>query len=111
MTPDDETRIPADEARIAEEEAEAAEEAARIGGEAPKESEDPAWQPLIEAGEGEAEGFELAEKQLEDNATHGNERSFPERDVPVPEERGDAEYGEPDEAIPADGPIPPEGSE
>lgn len=111
MTPDEEARTPADEARIAEEEAAAAEEAARIGGDAPKESEDPARQPLIEAGEGEAEGFELAEKQLEENATHGNQRGFPQRDMPVPEERGDAEYGEADEAIPADGPIPPEGSE
>ena len=96
---------PEDEARIAEEEAEAAAEAARIGGEAPKESEDPARQPLIEAGEGEAEGFELAEEQLEENATHGNQRGFPERDVPPPEERGDVEYGEPDQ------PIPPDGSE
>jgi len=96
---------PEEEARIAAEEAEAAKEAAGIGGEVPKESDDPARQPLIEAGEGEAEGFELAEKQLEDNATHGNQRGFPERDLRVPEERGEVEYGEPDE------PIPPDGSE
>lgn len=95
---------PEDEARIAEEEAEAAEEAARIGGEVPGENEDPARRPLIEAGQGEAEGFELAEEQLEDNASHGNQRGFPERDVPPPEERGGAEYGEPDG-------IPPEGGE
>jgi hypothetical protein len=101
----EEAPIPEDEARVAEEEAEAAEEAARIGGEVPRESEDPARQPLIEAGQGEAEGFELAEKQLQDNATHGNQRSFPQRDVPLPEERGDVEYGEADE------PIPPDGSE
>jgi len=93
---------PEDEARIAEEEAEAAAEAARIGGEVPEESEDPARRPLIEAGQGEAEGFELAEEELEDNAGHGNQRGFPERDVPAPEERSDAEYGEPDE-------LPPEG--
>jgi hypothetical protein len=92
-----------DEVKIAEEEAEAAEEAARIGGEVPKDSEDPARRPLVEAGEGEAEGFELAEEQLEDNAAHGNQRGFPERDVPLPEERGEVEYGEPDEATPADG--------
>jgi len=96
---------PEDEARIAEEEEKAAKEAAEIGGRAPKESEDPARQPLIEAGQGEAEGFELAEQQLEDNATHGNQRGFPQRDVPVPEERGEVEYGEADE------PIPPDGSE
>lgn len=95
---------PEDEARVAEEEAEAAEEAARIGGEVPEETEDPALRPLIEAGQGEAEGFELAEEELVDNASHGNQRGFPERDVPPPEERGDAEYGEPDE-------IPPEGGE
>jgi hypothetical protein len=92
-----------DEARIAEEEAEAAREAAKIGGEVPRDSADPARQPLIEGGQGEAEGFELAEEQLEDNATHGNPRSFPERDVPPPEERGEVEYGEADEPIPRDG--------
>ncbi len=96
---------PEDEARIAEEEAEAAEEAARIGGRVPKESDDPAEQPLIESGQGEAEGFELAEEQLEEAATHSNQRGFPDRDVPVPEEQEEAEYGEADE------PIPPDGSE
>lgn len=96
---------PEDEARVAEEEAEAATEAAKIGGRVPRDSEDPARQPLIESGEGEAEGFELAEEQLEDNATHGNQRGFPDRDVPLPEERGEIEYGEADE------PIPPDGSE
>ncbi len=92
-----------DEARIVEEEAEAAEEAAKIGGAVPQDSDDPARQPLVEAGEGEAEGFELAEEQLEDNAAHGNQRGFPQGDVPPPEERGEAEYGEADEAIPRDG--------
>lgn len=96
---------PEDEAKVAEEEAEAAAEAAQIGGRAPKDSDDPARQPLVESGEGEAEGFELAEEQLKDNASHGNQRGFPERDVPSPEERGEAEYGEADE------PIPPDGSE
>lgn len=97
---------PEDEARLAEKEAEAAAaEAARIGGKVPEESEDPARRPLVEAGQGEAEGFELAEEELEDNATHGNQRGFPDRDVPPPEERGEVEYGEADE------PIPPDGSE
>lgn len=91
-----------DEVRLAEEEARAAAEAARIGGEVPKESDDPARQPLIESGQGESEGFELAEEELEENASHGNQRGFPERDVPPPEERVDAEYGEPDE-LPAEG--------
>jgi hypothetical protein len=91
-----------DEALLAEEEAEAAEEAGEIGGEVPKDSDDPAEQPLIEAGEGEAEGFELAEKDLEDIASHGDEHRFPDNVPSAPEERGGAEYGEADEAIPAD---------
>jgi hypothetical protein len=95
--------LPSDEALIEEEEDAAAAEAARVGGEAPRESEDPARQPLIESGEGEAEGFELAEQELEDFASHGNQRGFPARDVPIPEERGDIEYGEADEPIPPDG--------
>jgi hypothetical protein len=36
---------------------------------------DPANAPLIEAGEGESEGFELAEEALIENASHGNEHS------------------------------------
>jgi hypothetical protein len=95
---------PEEEARLAEEEAEAAAEAARIGGKVPRESDDPAREPLVESGEGEAEGFELAEKELEDNASHGNQRGFPNRDVPAPEEAADIEYAEADE-------VPPEGGE
>ena len=58
-----------EEEALATEEAEAAaEEAAEIGGKTDQDSEDPAEQPLIEAGEGEAEGFELAERDLA-NAT------------------------------------------
>jgi hypothetical protein len=88
---------------LAEEEAEAAAaEAAEIGGEVQKDSEDPAEQPLIEAGEGEAEGFELAEKDLEDIASHGDQHRFPDNVPPPPEEETNAEYGEPDEAIPED---------
>jgi hypothetical protein len=94
----------ASEQGLVEEEAQAAAaEAARIGGDAPVESDDPAQQPLIESGQGEAEGFELAEKELEEFASHGNERGFPQRDVRMPEERGEVEYGEADEAIPPDG--------
>jgi len=92
--------------KLVDEEAEAAAaEAARVGGRAPVESDDPAQQPLIESGQGESEGFELAEKRLQDIASHGDERGFPDRDVPTPEERSGAEYGE------ADQPLPPDGSE
>ncbi len=96
------TPTPEDEARIAEEEAEAAQEAAKIGGQVRPESDDPAQKPLAEAGQGEAEGFELAERELEENATHGDSRGFPEEDMPGPEEPTDVEYGEPDEPIPSD---------
>lgn len=89
---------------IADEEADAAAaEAARIGGPAPDDGvEDPAQRPLAEGGEGEAEGFELAEEELIDNAEHGDERRFPDGDAPPPEEPSGAEYGEPDQAIPDD---------
>jgi hypothetical protein len=88
---------------LAKEEAEAAAaEAASIGGEVAKDSEDPAEQPLIEAGQGEAEGFELAERDLEDIASHGDQHRFPDNVPSPPEEASDAEYGEADEAIPAD---------
>ena len=85
---------------LADEEAEAAAaEAAEIGGETAKDSEDPAEQPLIEAGEGEAEGFELAERDLEDIAEHGDQHRFPDNVPSPPEEKSNAEYGEPDEEI------------
>lgn len=86
---------------IADEEADAAAaEAAEIGGPAPDDPvEDPAERPLVEAGEGEAEGFELAEAELVDNAEHGDEKRFPDRDAGRPEEAADAAYGEPDQEI------------
>jgi hypothetical protein len=86
---------------IADEEADvAAAEAAEIGGPAPDDPvEDPAERPLVEGGEGEAEGFELAEAELVDNAEHGDEKGFPNRDVGQPEEPTDAAYGEPDQEI------------
>jgi hypothetical protein len=87
---------------IAEEEAEAAaSEAAEIGGPAPDDPVgDPAEQPLVEAGQGQAEGFELAEAELIDNAQHGDQKRFPNRDAGRPEEPTDTVFGEPDEAIP-----------
>jgi hypothetical protein len=91
-----------DEAFVEEEEAEAAEEAAAIGGTRTPDTDDPAQQPLIDGGEGESEGFELAEKDLEDIAEHGDEHRFP-GGMSQPEEPQDPdEFGEPDEAIPAD---------
>lgn len=96
---DDLDRKPDDEQHIEEEATAAAVEAGEIGGEVSQDSDDPAQQPLIEAGQGEAEGFELAERRLEDIASHGDEHRFPDADVPPSEDAGeDAEFGEADEA-------------
>ncbi len=103
-TPEKDTdELLADRQRVAEEAEAAAAEAGQVGGDAPIESDDPSQQPLIESGEGESEGFELAEKQLADIASHGDEHRFPDRHVPPPEDREQAERGEADQAIPADG--------
>jgi hypothetical protein len=91
-----------DEAFVEEEEAEAAEEAGAIGGRRDPDTDDPAEEPLVEAGEGEAEGFELAEKDLEDIAEHGDEHRFPDGMARPEEPQDPDEYGEPDEAIPPD---------
>jgi len=88
---------------VREESEAAASEAGAIGGRAPSD-EDPAERPLSEAGEGEAEGFEAAERQLEENATHDDGRGFPAEDVPAPEQDPGSEFGEADDAIPPDGP-------
>lgn len=102
IEPEPPDREPPDEELIEEEEEAAAAEAARIGGRVPRDEEDPARQPVTEGGEGEAEGFELAEKDLEDIASHGDRRGFPEN-VPSPPERpSQAEYGEPDQEIKED---------
>jgi len=88
---------------IAEEEADAAAaEAAQIGGDVPPDTDDPAEQPLIEGGEGVAEGFELAEEDLEDIAAHGDQHRFPGRLAGQPEEPTDTVYGEADQEIDAD---------
>lgn len=100
MGPNEEER---EEEELATEEAEAAAaEAAEIGGEAAPDSDDPAEQPLIEAGEGEAEGFELAERDLEDIASHGDQHRFPDNVPPPPEEPSGAAYGEADQATSKD---------
>jgi hypothetical protein len=94
---------PADEELVEEEAEIAATEAAAIGGEGSHDSDDPAEQPLIEAGEGEAEGFELAERDLADIASHGDQHRFPDNVPSPPEERGSVEYGGADEPIQPDG--------
>jgi hypothetical protein len=68
----------------------------------PNESQDPARQPVEEAGGGVAEGFEQAEEELIENASHGDGGGDPELDAidneNVEAEQSTAEYGEPDEA-------------
>ena len=97
---------PADDDPLVAEEADAAAaEAARIGGPTPDYEGDESERPLAEAGEGEAEGFELAEQDLVEEAAHGDERRSPEADAFTPEVESDearSEYGEPDEAEPRD---------
>jgi hypothetical protein len=67
----------------------------------PDERNDPAMQPVEEAGGGVAEGFEQAEAELIENASHGDGTGDPEVDAidneNVEAERSTAEYGEPDE--------------
>jgi hypothetical protein len=86
----------------------AATEAAAIGGgpqpEAgpvdPSEHIDPAMLPVYEAGGGEEDGWELAERDLIRNASHDDGVAFPERDAFTPEIEADeatVEYGEADE--------------
>src|SRR4051812_13197088 len=75
---------------LAEEEAEAAAaEAGAIGGRVTRDldadiDDDPAMRPLYEAGQGESEGFELAEEELVEHAEHGPAK--PEAQVRVREE-------------------------
>jgi len=89
---------------VREQEEAAAAEAGEIGGHPTPSNADPARQPLEEGGEGEAEGFEQAEQELIERASHGDERSTPETDAFTPEdERSDAVYGEADEPEPSDG--------
>jgi hypothetical protein len=63
-------------------------------------------QPVEEAGGGVAEGFEQAEEDLIENATHGDGAGDPETDAIDNEsaeaERSTAEYGEADDVRPSD---------
>jgi len=96
---------PGDDALVAEEEAAAAAEAGAIGGPHLHDADDPAFEAAYEAGGGEAEGFEAAERELEDNASHGGGRGDPLRDAITPEIESDEQTAvdaEGDEVIEAD---------
>jgi hypothetical protein len=84
---------------VAQQEAAAAAEAAAIGGPAPSETGDPAMDPVYQAGGGEQEGWEAAETDLIENATHGDAHGDPLRDAIAPEveaDRSTAVYAEDD---------------
>lgn len=99
-----------DDPVVSDEERAAAAEAAAIGGRRPDYDVDEdrrgePWRPLEEAGEGVAEGFELAERDLIEEASHGDGRRSPEVDAFTPEVEADeagAVYGEPDEIDPTE---------
>jgi len=96
---------------LVDEQAEAAAaEAAAIGGPGADSGGDPAEQPLVEAGQGEAEGFEESERALEEQASHGEGGGISPEDIAAPEPPLDDQFGEADEVVPADG-RPDEGSE
>ena len=91
---------PGDDDLERHEEEAAAAEAASIGGRGPDYDTDEAHRPLEEAGEGVAEGFEDAERELIEAASHGEHRHSPlDEEFPPEEDAGDAGavYGEPDE--------------
>ena len=100
-----------DDPLVGDEERAAAAEAAGIGGRRPDydvddDHSDESYRPLEEAGEGESEGFELAEHDLIEEATHGEEGRSPELDAFTPElesDEADSVYGEADEEELPDG--------
>ncbi len=94
-----------DEDLVAQQESAAAAEAAAIGGRVRSETGDPAMDPVYEAGGGEQEGFEAAEQELIENASHDIGRGQPEQDAfsgELEADRSTAVYGEPDTAEPED---------
>ena len=85
---------------IAEAESAAIAEVRRLGGTSRHDGPTPALDPVYEAGGGEQDGWELAEQDLIDNASHGGGRGDPLRDMLPPEvesDRSPAVYGEADE--------------
>jgi hypothetical protein len=90
----------ADERRVEEEAAAAAREAGEIGGRVPDEGIPESERPVREGGGGEAEGFEVAEEDLVEHATHGD--SGPDPTHLASDEEGEGpvgEYGEADDAL------------
>ena len=97
----EDSQIHGDEGYVAEQEAEAAREASAIGGDPGGDyGVDESERALAEAGEGEAEGFELAEQELVENASHeadANPDPTHLRGVPETFDPGEDTYGEADD--------------
>jgi hypothetical protein len=71
----------------------------------PDDPVDPALEPLIEAGQGESEGFEQSEAALIDHARHGDQHNTTpiiEDASDIDEEATDVEYAEADDEEPRD---------
>lgn len=79
----------AEDPLVQEEADAAAAEAAGIGGPAPDVGGDEAHRAVDEGGGGVAEGFEEAERQLIEQATHGDAAGNPEIDAFTPEVESD----------------------
>lgn len=64
----------------------------------PHDPKDPAWAPVEEAGGGESEGFEIAERDLVEHAEALDDQGIPRLDpfAGEPEEAVDSVYGEAD---------------
>ena len=64
----------------------------------PHDPKDPAWAPVEEAGGGESEGFEIAERDLVEHAETIDDQGIPRLDQfgNEPEEATGAVYGEAD---------------
>jgi hypothetical protein len=100
----DDDRIHGDEEYVAEQERAAAEEAVEAGGGPVSDEAEEAERALSEAGQGESEGFELAEEELIENASHEELASpDPTHLAGEPEDpRAGADYGEADTEESAD---------
>lgn len=81
-----------DDQRVREEAAEAAREAGEIGGRTPTEGVPDAERPVREGGGGEAEGYEQAEKEHIEGASHGDPSPDPTEHAGEPE--GEPREGE-----------------
>lgn len=91
--------VPEEDDLLEREEQLAREEAGAIGGVSGNEGIPEAERPMVEGGEGESEGFELAEQDLIEAASHGSSRGNPFGDrFPAEDARSEhlAEYGEAD---------------